>query len=74
MLFEIFKNPQNKDEFLYLTDFRPLLDLLLETHPGLEFLKATPEYQERYSETVIHRIFYKNDRGQKEKLSLREFK
>ena len=74
MLFEIFRNTQNKDEFLYLVDFNPLLELLLETHPGLEFLKSTPEYQERYSETVIYRIFYKNDKGQKEKLSLREFK
>ena len=74
MLFEILKNPANKDDFLYLEDFKPLLNLLLDTHPGLEFLKATPEYQERYSETVVYRIFYKNDKGQKEKLSLREFK
>ena len=59
---------------LYLEDFKALLGLLLETHPGLEFLKATPEYQERYSETVIYRIFYKNDKGQKEHLTLREFR
>jgi hypothetical protein len=29
---------------------------LLDTHPGLEFLKATPEFQERYSELFYTRI------------------
>jgi serine/threonine-protein phosphatase 2A regulatory subunit B'' len=29
-------------------DFKPLMKLLMETHPGLDFLKATPEFQEKY--------------------------
>ena len=62
MLFHLLKQNPNQDH-LTLEDFKPLLSLLLETHPGLEFLKATPEYQERYSETVVYRIFYKNDKG-----------
>ena len=29
-------------------DFKPVLQDLLATHPGLEFLQSTPEFQERY--------------------------
>lgn len=29
-------------------DFKPVVLELLATHPGLEFLKGTPEFQERY--------------------------
>jgi serine/threonine-protein phosphatase 2A regulatory subunit B'' len=31
---------------------------VLQYHPGLEFLADTPEFQARYAETVIYRIFY----------------
>lgn len=34
--------------FLEQDDFKPLLKELLATHPGLEFLQTTPEFQERY--------------------------
>ena len=39
-------------------DFKPLFKYLLESHPGLEFLQATPEFQERYADTVVMRIFF----------------
>ena len=32
----------------YQDDFKPVLRELLATHPGLEFLQSTPEFQERY--------------------------
>lgn len=44
--------------FLVSADFRPFIDALLATHPGLQFLQATPEFQHRYAETVIERIYY----------------
>ncbi|KAK4530421.1 hypothetical protein CCYA_CCYA04G1278 [Cyanidiococcus yangmingshanensis] len=44
--------------FLTTADFRPFIDALLATHPGLQFLQSTPEFQHRYAETVIERIFY----------------
>ncbi|KAM9989878.1 hypothetical protein ACTFIY_005938 [Dictyostelium cf. discoideum] len=31
---------------------------LIDFHPGLEFLSNTPEFQDRYQETIIIRIFY----------------
>ena len=39
-------------------DFKNLFKHLLTKHPGLEFLQATPEFQERYQDTVIMRVFY----------------
>jgi serine/threonine-protein phosphatase 2A regulatory subunit B'' len=48
--------------------------VLLDTHPGLEFLKATPEFQDRYADTVIMRIFYTIDINDDSKISYREFK
>ena len=46
----------------------------MEVHPGLEFLKATPEFQDRYSDTVVQRIFYVVDRNDDGKISRRDFK
>lgn len=34
-------------------DFKPVLLELLTTHPGLEFLQSTPEFQERYGMFAI---------------------
>lgn len=38
--------------------FEPFLWNLTRLHPALEFLKNTPEFQERYVQTVVIRIFY----------------
>ncbi|KAJ4722736.1 Serine/threonine-protein phosphatase 2A regulatory subunit B'' subunit alpha [Melia azedarach] len=60
----------------YLTkdDFKPVLRELLASHPGLEFLQSTPEFQERYAETVIYRIIYYINRSGTGRLTLRELK
>jgi serine/threonine-protein phosphatase 2A regulatory subunit B'' len=55
-------------------DFRPIMNVVLETHPGLEFLKEAPEFQERYVETVIYRIFYAVNRKGDRRITLRELK
>lgn len=55
-------------------DFKPLLLTLMETHPGLDFLKATPEFQDRYRDTVIERIFYGIDVNDDWRITFREFK
>jgi serine/threonine-protein phosphatase 2A regulatory subunit B'' len=45
-LFKLIAKPKAK--YLEKEDFMPLIKVLLETHPGLEFLKATPEFQDKY--------------------------
>jgi len=59
---------------LYLELSKPIFLVIMEVHPGLEFLKATPEFQDRYSDTVIQRIFYGVDKNDDGRISLREFK
>ncbi|WZZ13838.1 hypothetical protein YC2023_106927 [Brassica napus] len=61
-------------EYLRQADFKPVLDELLASHPGLEFLRNTPEFQERYAETVIYRIFYYINRSGTGCITLRELK
>ncbi|KAL0797326.1 hypothetical protein Bca101_052500 [Brassica carinata] len=65
---------QQECKYLRQADFKPFLDELLATHPGLEFLKTTCEFQERYAETVIYRIFYYINRSGTGCLTLRELK
>jgi len=43
-------------------DFSVFLTAILLTHPGLDFLRETTEFQERYADTVICRIFFVYDR------------
>mmetsp|Transcript_67836 Transcript_67836/g.128115 ORF Transcript_67836/g.128115 Transcript_67836/m.128115 type:complete len:622 (-) Transcript_67836:109-1974(-) len=43
-------------------DFSIFLEAILLTHPGLDFLRETQEFQDRYSDTVISRIFFVYDR------------
>ena len=70
-VFNILKKPRNS--FIERDDLVVLLDETLERHPGLEFLKATPEFQERYTETVIERVFYDCDRKGDGRLLLQFF-
>jgi serine/threonine-protein phosphatase 2A regulatory subunit B'' len=43
-------------------------------HPGLEFLKATPEFQDKYAGTVTQRIFYELDWDDDGKIHFRDYK
>ncbi|KAL8551960.1 hypothetical protein ACS0TY_000855 [Phlomoides rotata] len=71
-VYTILKQPDTK--YLAQGDFKSVLQELLATHPGLEFLQSTPEFQERYAETVIYRIFYYVNRSGNGRLTLRELK
>ncbi|VVA25958.1 PREDICTED: serine/threonine phosphatase [Prunus dulcis] len=71
-IFKILK--QSDSNYLTQVDFKPILLELVATHPGLEFLHGTPEFQERYAETVIYRIFYYINRSGNGRLTLRELK
>ena len=55
-------------------DFRPLIRCVLDTHPGLEFLKDSPEFQDRYLETVTYRIFYRVNVAWNGRMTLRELR
>ncbi|KAL9643501.1 hypothetical protein ABK040_010115 [Willaertia magna] len=65
---------KSENDFILPSDFTDILNELLLTHPGLAFLKTTPEFQRKYAETVIIRIFYSVNRSGNGKISFREFK
>ncbi|CAI5489476.1 unnamed protein product [Closterium sp. Naga37s-1] len=71
-IFHVLK--QDHQNYLVQDDFKPIMRELLNRHPGLEFLHDTPEFQERYAETVIYRIFYHISRSGNGRISLRELK
>jgi serine/threonine-protein phosphatase 2A regulatory subunit B'' len=50
-IYNILRQPGCK--YLRQADFKPVLDELLTTHPGLEFLRNTPEFQERYGKNLV---------------------
>jgi len=55
-------------------DFAPFLTAVLMTHPGLDFLRETTEFQIRYADTVISRIFFVYDRKDVGRIYLRDLR
>jgi len=72
VLFDALRQPYATS--LQPADFRSLIRVILDSHPGLGFLQNTAEFQERYLETVIVRIFYNARRGNTGRMSLREIR
>ncbi|XP_001604203.2 uncharacterized protein LOC100120575 isoform X1 [Nasonia vitripennis] len=55
-------------------DLIPLVQDVVETHPGLTFLKEATEFHSRYVHTVIARIFYCVNRSWSGKISVAELR
>eukprot|EP01025_Chloroclados_australasicus_P012487 TRINITY_DN1573_c4_g1_i9.p1 TRINITY_DN1573_c4_g1~~TRINITY_DN1573_c4_g1_i9.p1 ORF type:complete len:358 (+),score=36.72 TRINITY_DN1573_c4_g1_i9:131-1204(+) len=55
-MFQIIK--QDENNFIDQNDLMRLLDVVLDQHPGLEFLAQSPDFRQRYAETVVYRIQY----------------
>jgi len=58
--FHVVKKEHN--DWIEREDFSIFLNAILLTHPGLDFLRDTQEFQDRYADTVISRIFFVYDR------------
>eukprot|EP00172_Hildenbrandia_rubra_P000712 Plantae.Rhodophyta-Hildenbrandia_rubra.ctg13905.p1 GENE.Plantae.Rhodophyta-Hildenbrandia_rubra.ctg13905~~Plantae.Rhodophyta-Hildenbrandia_rubra.ctg13905.p1 ORF type:complete len:789 (-),score=178.43 Plantae.Rhodophyta-Hildenbrandia_rubra.ctg13905:537-2903(-) len=72
-LFNVLVGDENRN-YVVPEDFKPMVSALLVYHPGLLFLKATPEFQQRYCETVIQRIYYGCTKKHNSCLSLSDIK
>ena len=70
--FRILQSTPN--DYLVVSDFAPLLDEIVASHPGLQFLASTAEFQEKYAKTVIIRFFYVIDRSLNGRISLPELR
>ncbi|XP_027012487.2 serine/threonine-protein phosphatase 2A regulatory subunit B'' subunit alpha isoform X3 [Tachysurus fulvidraco] len=60
--------------YLEQEDFIPLLQDIVDTHPGLTFLKDAPEFHSRYITTVIQRIFYTVNRSWTGRITMTELR
>ncbi|CAL5978634.1 Protein_phosphatase 2A regulatory subunit [Hexamita inflata] len=68
----LLQNLNNDDEPLDFDDIFILMGTICKFHPGLEFLRATPDFQISYSETAVTRIFLENDRCFSNKLNKKQ--
>ncbi|KAI9346228.1 hypothetical protein BDR26DRAFT_125111 [Obelidium mucronatum] len=64
----------NMQNYLSPQDFQPIVDEVVQRHPGLEFLSTLAVFQARYAETVITRIFYSKINNCNERMTLAEFR
>ncbi|XP_070497933.1 uncharacterized protein [Chironomus tepperi] len=55
-------------------DLAPLIQDVVDSHPGLAFLKEAAEFHSRYVHTVIARIFYCVNRSWSGKISISELR
>lgn len=55
-------------------DLAPLVQDVVETHPGLAFLKEAAEFHSRYVHTVIARIFYSVNRSWSGRITVSELR
>lgn len=55
-------------------DMVPLIQDVVDTHPGLLFLKEATEFHSRYVHTVIARIFYEVNRSWSGRISVSELR
>ncbi|XP_058470765.1 serine/threonine-protein phosphatase 2A regulatory subunit B'' subunit alpha isoform X1 [Solea solea] len=60
--------------YLEQEEFIPLLQDIVDTHPGLTFLKDAPEFHSRYITTVIQRIFYIVNRSWTGRITMMELR
>ncbi|KAI9316936.1 hypothetical protein BDR26DRAFT_927388 [Obelidium mucronatum] len=72
LVFDLLK-PSSRD-YIEASDFRIVVEDILQTHAAFEFLASSPAFQARFTETVISRLFYLYPRNGRNRLNLREFR
>ncbi|XP_060516785.1 serine/threonine-protein phosphatase 2A regulatory subunit B'' subunit alpha isoform X2 [Cylas formicarius] len=65
---------RGKRNYLVPEDFIPMVQDVVETHPGLTFLKEATEFHSRYVHTVIARIYYCVNRSWSAKITIPELR
>ncbi|GAV05938.1 hypothetical protein RvY_15989 [Ramazzottius varieornatus] len=60
--------------YLLPDDFVPMVQDVVDTHPGLNILKEAPEFHARYINTVIARIYYNVNRSWTGRITIEELR
>ncbi|KAJ3265954.1 hypothetical protein HDU77_003044 [Chytriomyces hyalinus] len=74
LTFEILRTQTNGDRILVPEDFRVFVEDVLENNSAFAFLASSPDFQLRFTETVIVRLFYSNHFHGRNRMSLRDFR
>jgi len=61
-------------QYILPDDLVPLIQDVVDTHPGLAFLKEASEFHSRYVHTVIARIYYSVNRSWSGKITASELR
>lgn len=64
----------NHKGYILENDLKPIIEDIVENHPGLEFLKPIEIFQHRYVETVLTRIYYLKPRNTNPQMNFQDFK
>lgn len=70
----IVSHGQRSRPYILPEDLVSLVQDVVDTHPGLAFLKEAAEFHSRYVHTVIARIFYTVNRSWSGKITLPELR
>ncbi|CAF0830200.1 unnamed protein product [Rotaria sp. Silwood1] len=65
--------PTNR-QYLTVDDWDYLIQDIIDTHPGLKFLREAREFHSRYIKTVVARIYYNCNRSWSGKLTIQELR
>jgi hypothetical protein len=65
--------PTNR-QYLSIDDWDYLVQDIIDTHPGLKFLREAREFHSRYIKTVVARVFYNCNRSWSMKLTVHELR
>ena len=65
--------PTNR-QYLTVDDWDYLVQDIIDTHPGLKFLREAREFHSRYIKTVIARVYYNCNRTWSGKLTVQELR
>ncbi|KAJ3130636.1 Serine/threonine-protein phosphatase 2A regulatory subunit B'' subunit alpha [Physocladia obscura] len=74
LAFEILKTGGARDKWLVPEDFRVFVEDVLDNNSAFAFLASSPDFQARFTETVIVRLFYSSHFHGRNRLSLRDFR
>jgi serine/threonine-protein phosphatase 2A regulatory subunit B'' len=72
--FNIIKQQERNQQHLSFFNFKALVLEIIEYHPGLEILRESAEFRDRYAETVTVRIFHGICKSKRTRMTLQQFK
>jgi len=61
-------------QYLSVDDWDYLVQDIIDTHPGLKFLREAREFHSRYIKTVVARVYYNCNRSWTTKLTVQELR